>query len=199
MQVDGIYRVFYCNRCLLLRGPGDAVTFSASFLEFLPAFALPLSLSPSPTALSLSVLSLFSFHCLSLVISLSRPPSSRHVTHGETFFALFATWSGIDPVPTWLGGGKHEAQRRRGDRSSFPSHFFPPSLSLSLCASLSLSLFFSRKTILSNQRSDNNRDLGINGTNRWLIDCVVYARMAFTAFMPVIGRASLIMRSGLYM
>jgi len=62
----GIYRVFYCNRCLLLRGPGDAVTFSASpLLELvLAAFA---RVPPSPRV------------------------ASPAVTHREAFFALFAT------------------------------------------------------------------------------------------------------------
>jgi len=77
----GIYRVFYCNRCLLLRGPGDAVTFSASpLLELvLAAFA---RVPPSPRV------------------------ASPAVTHREAFFALFATWSGIDPIPDAARGWK---------------------------------------------------------------------------------------------
>lgn len=150
MQVDGsarlgIYRVFYCNRCLLLRGPGDAVTFSAS-----PLLEL---LCPLP-----------------LLVFLPRvvPP----LLIEKRFSPFLPRDRALTLSPTRLGGGKHEAQQRRRGGRFLPLSFFPPSLSL---------VFFSpRKTILSNQRSDNNRDLGINGTNRWLINCVVYARTAFT-------------------
>lgn len=56
-------------------------------------------------------------------------------------------------------GSGVESTRRSDDEATalfLPLSFFSP---------VSL-LFFLRKTILSNQRSDNNRDLGINGTNR---------------------------------
>lgn len=115
------------------------------------------------------------------------PPSRRPAVTHRSVFRPFCHVIGHWPYPRRSSGV--ESTRRSDDEAtaSFPSHFF---LLLSLFFSLSLArLFFSlRKTILSNQRSDNNRDLGINGTNRWLIDCVVYARTAFTVLCPRFDR-----------
>lgn len=110
MQVDGsarlgIYRVFYCNRCLLLRGPGDAVTFSAS-----PLLEL---LCPLP-----------------LLMFLPRvvPPLLTE----KRFSPFLPRDRALTLSPTRLGGGKHEAQQRRRGGRFLPLSFFPPSLSLFL-------------------------------------------------------------------
>jgi len=143
--------LLYCNRCLLLRAA--RATLSRFRLLRFSNFCLPLLASlPSPFVVVPSLLTEKRFSPFL--------PRDRTLTLS----------------PTRLGGGKHEAQQRQRGGRFLPLSFFP--LSFSLPPS---SLFSLRKTILSNQRSDNNRDLGINGTNRWLIDCVVYAWAILTA------------------
>lgn len=125
--VLSIYRVFYCNRCLLLRGPGDAVTFSAPPLLELPPVLLP-RVNPFPPLFSARVL----------------PPLLTE----KRFSPFLPRDRALTLAPTWLGGGKHEAQqrRRREAAASFPSHFFfslPPSRPFTLTISHSFCLFFS--------------------------------------------------------
>lgn len=48
-----IYRILYRNRCLLLRGPADAATFSAGRFEFSLLSSFFLSVPPSPALSSL--------------------------------------------------------------------------------------------------------------------------------------------------
>lgn len=111
-RVLSIYRVFYCNRCLLLRGPGDAVTFSAPPLLELPPVLLPRD-NPFPPLSPARVLPpLLTEKRFSPFL-----PRDRALT-------LARRGSGGKEE-----GGKHEAQqrRRREAAASFPSHFFLPS------------------------------------------------------------------------
>lgn len=111
-RVLSIYRVFYCNRCLLLRGPGDAVTFSAPPLLELPPVLLPRDNPFPPFSLARVLPPLLTEKRFSPFL-----PRDRALT-------LARRGSGGEG-----GGGKHEAQqrRRREAAASFPSHFFLPS------------------------------------------------------------------------